>query len=268
MALTNETQIKARLEVAIEAARNAGELTLRHFNRPGLTIEQKRDGTPVTIADREAEEYLRARIIESFPADAILGEELPDRPGTSGFRWILDPIDGTKSFIHGVPFYGTLIGVELEERSVVGVVVLPALGEIVWAAQGQGAWWQQRGWDHPRRAQVSTIDTLAEATMCTTSISEFVRSGRAGAYEQLRSSCGLARGWGDCYGYVLVATGRAEIMIEPRLNLWDMAALPPILSEAGGAFTDWEGRPTIYTGEGLGTNAVIHEKVLLATRGK
>lgn len=267
MTAPGDAELRALLDIACEAARIAGETVMPLF-RSGLAVELKADRTPVTLADRRAEEAIRAFLQRECPAHGILGEELGETPGDGRHRWILDPIDGTKSFIHGVPLYGTLIGVELEERSVVGVVVLPALGEIVWAAQGQGAWWQQRGWDHPRRAQVSTIDTLAEATMCTTSISEFVRSGRAGAYEQLRSSCGLARGWGDCYGYVLVATGRAEIMIEPRLNLWDMAALPPILSEAGGAFTDWEGRPTIYTGEGLGTNAVIQEKVLLATRGK
>jgi histidinol phosphatase-like enzyme (inositol monophosphatase family) len=264
----NEADLKARLELAVDAARRAGELTLQHFNRPDLHVEPKRDGTPVTVADRQAEEYLRNRIAAAFPADAVLGEEMPERPGTSNFRWIIDPIDGTKSFVHGVPLYGTLVGVEFEQRSVIGVVVLPALEEYVYAARGQGAWWHLRGCDQPRPARVSQVDRLAEATFCVTSVSEFIRTGRLSAYDELRGQCRLVRGWGDCYGYVLVATGRAEIMIEPELSLWDMAALLPILEEAGGTFTDWKGNPTIYSGEGLATNGRLREQVLAITRGK
>ncbi|HSW45453.1 MAG TPA: histidinol-phosphatase [Phycisphaerae bacterium] len=263
----NAPDIKPRLELALDAARRAGRLTLKHFNRPGLDIEQKRDGTPVTVADRQAEEFLRKMIVEAFPDDAILGEEMPDRPGSSGFRWIIDPIDGTKSFIHGVPLFGTLVGVEFDKQSVIGVIVLPALDEYVYAAVGQGAW-HQRGWSEPRRAKVSEVDRLKDATFCTTSVSEFVIRGRDTVYDELRERCRLARGWGDCYGYVLVATGRAEIMIEPQLSLWDMAALPPILAEAGGYFGDWKGTPTIYAGDSLATNAHLREQVLAITRGK
>lgn len=262
------TDLTPRLELAVDAACRAGELTLHHFNRVDLTVERKGDGTPVTVADREAEDYLRGRITAAFPDDAILGEEMPDHPGSSGFRWILDPIDGTKSFIHGVPLYGTLVGVEYDKQSVIGVVVLPALQEYVYAASGQGAWWHHGNSDKPRRARVSQVDRLDEAAFCTTSISEFVRTHRFAVYEQLRAACRLARGWGDCYGYVLVATGRAEIMIEPQLSLWDMAALPPIFQEAGGSFSDWQGTPTIYTGEGLATNGRLREQVLAITRGR
>ena len=264
----NENDLKTRLDLAIDAARQAGSLTLRYFNQPNLNVERKRDGTPVTAADRQAEEYLRSRIIQAFPADAILGEEMPDRPGDSGYRWIIDPIDGTKSFIHGVPLYGTMVGVEHDQQSVLGVVVLPALDEYVYAARGQGTWWVPRGEPQPRRAQVSRVDQLQEATFCGTSVNEFVRTGRLSAYDELRGQCRLTRGWGDCYGYVLIATGRAEVMIEPELNLWDMAALPPILEEAGGSFTDWEGNPTIHNSEAVATNGWLRECVLAVTRGK
>lgn len=264
----SQTDLKARLELALDAACRAGELTLGHFNRPDLQVERKRDGTPVTAADRQAEEYLRSRIAAGFPEDAILGEEMPDRPGTSGYRWILDPIDGTKSFVHGVPLFGTLVGVEFEQRPAIGVVVLPALEEYVYAVCGQGAWWHTRGAEKPRPARVSQVDRLDEATFCATGVNEFVRTGRFSAYDELRGKCRLVRGWGDCYGYFLIATGRAEIMIEPELSLWDMAALPPILEEAGGTFTDWEGNPTIYSGEGVATNGQLREQVLAITRGK
>ena len=264
----DDSDLKVRLDLAVDSARRAGEVTLQYFCRPELSVDRKYDGTPVTAADREAEGYLRSRIIEAFPADAILGEEMEDRPGDSGFRWILDPIDGTKSFIHGVPLYGTLVGVEYEKQCVVGVIVMPALEECVYAARGLGAWWQRQGEREPRRARVSQVDELSEATFCTTSVSEFVRAGRHDVYEQLRAGCRQARGWGDCYGYVLVATGRAEIMIEPELSLWDMAALPPILEEAGGSFTDWNGNASIYTGEGVGVNGCLRERVLEITRGR
>jgi len=264
----NDADLKARLELAVDAARRAGELTLQYFNRPDLLVERKRDGTPVTVADRQAEEYLRNRIAAAFPDDAVLGEEMPERPGTSPFRWIVDPIDGTKSFVHGVPLYGTLVGVEYDKQSVIGVVVLPALEEYVYAARGQGAWWHLRGADKPRQARVSQVDRLEEATFCITSVGEFVRAGRLSVYDELLGKCRLVRGWGDCFGYMLVATGRAEIMIEPELSLWDVAALLPILEEAGGTFTDWEGNPTIYSGEGVATNGRLREKVLAITRGK
>lgn len=259
-----------RLELAVEAARSAGEITLRYFNRLGLSIKTKKDGTPVTEADREAEAHLRQRITEKFPADGIVGEEFGDRSGTSGFRWILDPIDGTKSFIHGVPLYGTLVGIEHDRRSVGGVIMIPALDECVYAAEGQGAWHLDRTnrSSEPRRAKVSAVAHLSESLFCTTSVSTFIQKGRGPAFEAMRSACKLTRGWGDCYGYLLVATGRAEVMVDPALALWDMAALPVILSEAGGRFTNWQGEPTIYGTDSVGSNGLVHEQVLDLTRGR
>lgn len=257
------TDLTARLELALKAGREAGKITLEYFRREDLVVERKGDDSPVTLGDRKAEEHLRACIAERFPEDAILGEEFPERPGTSGFRWILDPIDGTKSFIHGVPLYGTLIGVEFEGHSVIGVDLIPALDECVYAAEGQGAW-HTIGGSEPKRAQVSKTPRLAEGLFVTSEVGSFDATGRRSIFDRLSGTARLTRTWGDCFGYLMVATGRAELMVDPVINLWDAAAIQPILIEAGGTFTDFQGRPTIYSGEGIATNGLILEEVLAA----
>ncbi len=250
-----------RLELALDAARSAGRITLEYFRREDLQVERKGDDSPVTEADRRAEEYLRHRITEAFPDDAILGEEMDDRPGTSGFRWILDPIDGTKAFIHGVPLYGTLVAVEHEGRSVLGVIDIPALGECVYAATGQGAWYIA-GDQPPRPARVSTCDRLAEGLFVTSEVASFEEADCHDIYHRLEAAARLSRTWGDCYGYLMVATGRAELMVDPIVNLWDIAPLPPIIEEAGGKFTDFQGQATMYSGQAIATNGPIHDEVL------
>ncbi|MHC4443444.1 MAG: histidinol-phosphatase [Planctomycetota bacterium] len=263
----NPTDLQERLQLAISTGLHAGKITLDYFQKSNLDVQQKQDGTPVTIADRQAEEYLRSQIEANFNHDAILGEEMPDKAGSSDFRWILDPIDGTKSFIHGVPLYGTLIGVEYDKQSVIGVIVLPALDEYIYAANGQGAWYVRNN-NQPIQARVSSVIHLTDGLFCTTSLKDFEKNNRLQAYQQLSDKARLTRCWGDCYGYVLVATGRAEIMAEPQLSLWDMAALQPIITEAGGTFTDWKGNPTIYNAEALATNKYILNEVLEITSGK
>lgn len=254
-----------RLQLAIEAARQAGQITLEYFRRDDLEVERKRDDSPVTLADRKAEEQLRRRITDAFPEDAILGEEYPERRGSSGFRWILDPIDGTKSFIHGVPLYGTLVGIEHHGQSIAGVILIPALDECVYAAAGQGAWYVC-GDSPPRRAKVSHCSRLAEALFLTSEVVNFDEIGRRDVYDRLQAAARLTRTWGDCYGYMMVATGRADLMVDPVMNVWDAAALLPILEEAGGAFTDWQGRRTIHSGQGIATNAHLLNEVLAITR--
>jgi len=261
-----ESETRPRLELALEAARQAGEITLRYFRREDLRVERKGDDSPVTEADRQAEQHLRERIAEAFPDDAILGEEFPERAGTSGYRWILDPIDGTKSFIHGVPLYGTLVGVEHEGQSVVGVNLIPATGECVYAAVGQGAWFTA-GDESPRPAKVSRCPSLAEGLFLTTEVRSFDEIDRRDVYDHLQATARLSRTWGDCYGYLMVAIGRADLMVDPIVNAWDLAALLPIIQEAGGTFTDWQGRPTIYSGQAIATNGRILEEVLAITRG-
>ena len=261
--ITHERQ--ARLDLALSAAREAGEITLRYFGQHNYAVELKSDRSPVTIADRQAEQHLRDRISAAFPDDAILGEELASRPGDSGFRWILDPIDGTKSFISGVPLYGTLIGVEWEGRAVIGVLRMPALDEIAYAVAGGGAF-SQCGDAPVKPARVSNTSTLAESLFCTSDVKSFATSGKGEAFDRLSGACRLSRTWGDCYGYLLVATGRADVMVDPQMNVWDCAALQPIMEEAGGTFTDWRGTPTIHAGEAIATNKAVLEEVLAITR--
>jgi histidinol phosphatase-like enzyme (inositol monophosphatase family) len=258
-------ELSDRLELAIAAAREAGDITLKYFCAEGLQVECKADQSPVTVADRQAEQHLRQRIAAAFPADGILGEELGEQPGTSGYRWILDPIDGTKSFIHGVPLYGTLIGCEYQGRSVLGLIRIPRLDECVYATAGQGAWYTA-GNEPPRPARVGGCRRLAEATLCTSDIEGFRVVDRWSAFERLQAAASLVRTWGDCYGYLLAATGRIDLMVDPRMHVWDAAALLPILEEAGGAFTDWQGQPTITGGNGIGGNRELVAEAVAMTR--
>src|SRR5262245_51571484 len=260
------SEIASRLTVARAAGLEAGRLTLQYFQTGSLQAERKADNSPVTIADRSAEELLRERIAAAFPSDGILGEELGATEGTSGFRWILDPIDGTKSFIHGVPLYGTMVAVEHEGRAVVGLVFMPALDEGVFASAGQGAW-RFHGDGQPQRARVSAKSELAEALFITSQVEGYAERGAAAAFNALLRTAYITRTWGDCYGYLLVATGRAEVMIDPVLNVWDAAAVQPIVEEAGGTFTDWQGIATIHAGEAIATNGLVLDEVLAVTRG-
>ncbi|HIQ23301.1 MAG TPA: histidinol-phosphatase [Planctomycetes bacterium] len=253
--------LKRRLQVALEAAREAGEITLRYFRRTDLEVERKADDSPVTAADRQAERHLRDRIGEAFPEDGILGEEFPEKRGTGGYRWILDPIDGTKSFIHGVPLYGTMVALERDGQSLLGVIVIPALDECVYAARGEGAWYQA-GNEPPVPARVSRCGRLAGGLFLTSEVANFDKTGRRHIYDRLQAAARLTRTWGDCYGYLMVATGRAEVMIDPLLSLWDSAPLLPIIEEAGGRFTDWQGRRRIDAGEAIATNGLLLEEVL------
>ncbi len=253
--------LQPRLALAVEAAKEAGRITLKYFRRDDLAIELKADDTPVTAADRAAEQYLRQRIAATFPGDGIFGEELAEQAGTSGYRWILDPIDGTKSFIHGVPLYSTLVGVECEGQSVLGVIHIPALDESVYAARGLGAWYVQAQ-QQPRRASVSQRQPLAKALFVTSEVINFDRHGRRAAYDCLQEASRLTRTWGDGYGYLMVATGRADVMVDPVMALWDAAAMPPILEEAGGTFTDWHGASTYQGCEGIATNGLLLPEVL------
>jgi histidinol phosphatase-like enzyme (inositol monophosphatase family) len=245
--------LQTLLDVAIEAAYLGGKRTLAYFNA-GVAVETKSDQTPVTRADREAEEIIRSVITRYFPDHSILGEESGEAAGNPDFRWIIDPLDGTKSFIHGVPMYGTLIGVEVKGVASVGAIYLPATDEMISAATGLGCRWNSRV------AHVSNVAKIEDATLCITSpISGMKRSD---AFERLAGRAKLVRGWSDCYGYALVATGRADIMLDPAMNLWDCAPLLPILTEAGGHFFDWTGKATIHGKDAAATNAALYGQVV------
>ncbi|MDR1483591.1 MAG: inositol monophosphatase family protein [Planctomycetaceae bacterium] len=252
-----------RLEFAREIVRLAGDITLKYFYVPAeYSVERKSDASPVTVADLAAERFLRDRIKEQFPNDTIQGEEFAEQSGTSGFKWLLDPIDGTKSFIHGVPLYSMLVGIEREGVSVGGVIGLPALGEMIWAGKGTGAWHEAARFKIPVQAKVSNCRNISDAVFLTSEVLTYDQAERRNAYENLERKVLLTRTWGDAYGYFLVATGRAEIMVDPILSDWDAGPLMIILEEAGGKFTDWNGKRTIYGKEGIGTNGILHENVL------
>lgn len=258
-------ELDVRLELARRIAREAGQQTLRFFRGNDFVVERKDDDSPVTIADRQAEQLLRKRIEEAFPADAIVGEEFGNREGTSEFRWILDPIDGTTSFISGVPLYGTLVGVEYRQRGIIGAIYFPALDELIYAGQGRGAWYSRSGAE-PVAARVSGSQRLADGLFVTTQVDLFDQRDAGQVFRDLQRRAYITRTWGDCYGYLLVATGRADVMVDPAMRVWDAAPMQPILEEAGGVFTDWSGEPTIFHGEGIATTRMLLAEVLEVTR--
>lgn len=261
--MSGQNELEARLHVAVEAAKAAGAQTLERFRSRAFDVERKADGSEVTEADRDAEKLLRRLVRDAFPDDALLGEEFEEEAGSSGYRWIFDPIDGTRSFVHGVPLYGTLVAVERheDEHSVIGVIHMPALDETVWAAEGQGGWRQVCGGD-VRPARVSSVDRPDEAMLCITAMDYFMETGRTASFLELAGRVRCTRGWSDCYAHLLVATGRADIVIEPVISVWDVAPMIPIMREAGGRFTDWRGTETARGGDGVGTNGRLHGAML------
>ena len=259
-------EVSRRLEAALAAVSQAAPTTLRWFNASDLAVIEKSDHSPVTEADRAAEAQLRSHLLNAFPQDAFLGEETGVAAGTSGFEWVVDPIDGTKSFIRGVPLYAMLVGCRHEGRGVLGVIAIPALAEMVYAGAGGGAW-HVVGGNAPQPARVSQRCRLAESLLCSSDFNSFGRRPDGAtrgleARRRLEQACLLTRTWGDGYGYLLVATGRADVMIDPIMNAWDAAAVETVVTEAGGRFSDWQGRPRIDSGDGVATNGLVHEELL------
>jgi histidinol phosphatase-like enzyme (inositol monophosphatase family) len=240
------------IDFVIEIATAAGDITLEYFQTPNLEIEQKADGTPVTLADKKTERFLREQIHARFPDDGIVGEEEADVAGTTGRSWIIDPIDGTKSFTAGVPLYANLVAVVEHGEPILGLINLPALGEMVWATAGGGAF------QNSEPCHVSSTADLSEAYVMTSELSYWP----AGALERLTIEGISVRTWGDGYGYALVATGRAAAMIDPLANIWDVAPMKVILEEAGGVFTSLAGQRSVAGGSGVGSNGVIHEDLM------
>ncbi len=238
------------LEAVQEAARLAGNVALRHY-RTALEVISKADGSPVTIADRGAETAVREWITRWFPDDGIEGEELGIIRPEAARRWIVDPIDGTKTFVRGVPLWGTLIAVAERDQVLAGAAYFPVVDEIVAAASGEGTWW------NGSRCAVSSVDRLDRALVLTTDPKFSADAAKRAAWQRLNDRAALTRTWGDCYGYLLVATGRAEVMVDPVMAAWDSAAFLPIIEEAGGVFTDWFGNRTGLGGSAIATNAAI-----------
>jgi histidinol phosphatase-like enzyme (inositol monophosphatase family) len=244
------SDLDARVAPAAELARLIGDVALRHY-RSRLVVETKADGSPVTVADRAAEEAARDWVRRFFPEDGVLGEEFgEERPGARR-RWVIDPIDGTKSFVRGAALWGSLVALCEGETVLAGAACFPALGEWIAAAPRAGCWW------NGIRCAVSSVASLSAATVLTTDARFRERPDRRAGWDRVASAAGLARTWGDCFGYLLVATGRAEMMCDPILAPWDAAALYPIVREAGGVFTDWDGRDTAFGGSAVATNHAL-----------
>jgi histidinol-phosphatase len=253
--------LRKYLDFAAETACVAGRLTLGYF-QTGIRPEFKADDTPVTVADRKAEELIRERIAAKYPHHAIVGEEYGAQ-GAEGasHRWFVDPIDGTKSFVCGVPLYAVLIGLEIEGTAKVGAAYFPALDEMIAAASGQGCWW------NGRRARVSPEPSLQQAVATFTNIKAFAAYGRTDEWERIKKATYHQAGWSDAYGYLLVATGRTHLALDPIMSVWDCAPFPPILQEAGGYFGDWQGNVTIHGEEAIGTTQALLPQVLALIRG-
>ncbi|MFO0948154.1 MAG: inositol monophosphatase family protein [Planctomycetota bacterium] len=251
--MTPETQERAL--VARWAILRAGRLTLDYFEQ-GVTAETKADATPVTIADRQAEELLRDAFRKHFPKDGFLGEEYGEEKGTSGYKWIIDPIDATKNFVRGIPIFANLVGLEFEGKMVAGFANIPAQSRLYHAVVGGGAFCN----DRPIR--VSSIQELEGSQIIYSSVDWFERAGTTGFFLDVVRTADRTRGFGDYYGFTLVAEGAAEAMLEPAINPWDIACFQPIIEEAGGVFTDWEGNPTVYGCGALVANPAIHAQLL------
>ena len=254
--------LRLALDTARRAVRAASAASLRHFRR-GVKVELKPDRTPVTAADRDSETATVRVIRRAFPRHAILGEESGAHAGEAGARWIVDPIDGTRGFTRGGSFWGPLVALEHGGEVVVGAMALPAMGETYWAARGRGAF-LQRGRGKPSRLRVSRLGDWSEATLSLGEMRFLLAPERAPAVERLVATAASARCYGDLAGCALVLTGRAEAWIEAGVKEWDLAPLQILVEEAGGRFTDLEGRPTASSGHCLASNGLVHRHVLAA----
>ncbi len=251
---------KSRYETAVEAARKAGALAHRYFDT-AVPVEWKGDQSPVTRADREAEALLRQILLGAFPHDAFLGEEHGEHRGTSGFRWIIDPIDGTRNYVRGIPIWATLVALEYRGEQVAGVAFIPAWGTLYRALRGDGTYRDDR------RVRVSDVADLGEAMVFYSSLSWFIKAGRRDEFLDLASRTQRQRGFGDFYGFLLVAQGAGEIMLEYGVHVWDIAGLKVIVEEAGGRFSDWDGNPDVHRPDVLATNGKLHDPTLAVLRG-
>ncbi len=247
------------LNFALDAAWQAGRVTLGHF-QTGVAVQRKADNTPLTIADQQAEQKLRQLIEQYWPDHNIIGEEYGRTQHNSAYTWVCDPIDGTKSFMCGVPLYANLVALLQDDEPILGVINFPALKEMVYAVRGGGCFW------NGRPARVSATKKLADAVLLCSDLNTFGQYGRTPGWQKLIDATYVQRTWGDAYGYALVATGRADVMADPVMALWDIAPLKVILEEAGGTLTDWAGEATIYHEECIATNGHLLGEVLRLTR--
>ncbi|MFW9919328.1 MAG: inositol monophosphatase family protein [Candidatus Thorarchaeota archaeon] len=242
------------LDFAKTIAENAGKVTLEHY---GIIseFERKSDNSPVTVADRESEVFIRSEILSEYPTHSIMGEEFENKDTDSDFRWIIDPIDGTSSFVRAVPLYTVLLALQYRGSPVLGVIHAPRTSETVYAALEVGCFF------NGKRAHVSSTEKLENAWVQVTDYAD-LKKRRPEFTERLLNRAISCRTWGDAYGYLLVATGRADVMIDPIMAPWDIAPLFPIISEAGGIFTDLDGNPNVMGNSALACNQMLHDEIM------
>lgn len=253
---------RSDLALALELARLSDAITIERFRAEDLVVASKPDLTPVTDADQAVERAIRTRLAAERPADAFFGEEY-GVTGSGPRRWVVDPIDGTSNFVRGVPVWATLIALLVDDEPVVGVVSAPALGQRWWAAVGQGAFGSTAGGE-PRALRVSQVDQLSDASLSYASLNGWADLGRLDAFLELTRTVWRTRGYGDFWSYMLVAEGAVDLAAEPELSLWDMAALAPIVTEAGGRFTGLNGVDGVQQGNAAVSNGVLHSALIAA----
>jgi histidinol-phosphatase len=253
------------LSVALELAELADAITVSRFGAADLVVEAKPDLTPVSDADRAVEQAVRRYLAATRPGDEVLGEEFGGSATARGRQWVIDPIDGTKNFVRGVPVWASLIALVDGGVPVVGVVSAPALGRRWWAHRGGGAFATALG-AGPRRLAVSQVRDLRHASLSFASLSGWAASGRRDAFVALTDRLWRTRAYGDFWSYLLVAEGAVDLAAEPELSLWDMAALYPIVTEAGGRFTGLDGIEGVRQGNAAASNGLLHEQFLEALR--
>lgn len=262
------------LALARRLADAADLITLARFGAGDLRVETKPDLTPVSDADRGVEESLRSRLADARPRDAIAGEEFGTH-GSGPRRWVIDPIDGTKNYVRGVPVWATLIALLDDDEPVVGVVSAPALGRRWWAARGAGSWRSGGSADTPHgskprehRLAVSKVQRLEDASLSYSSLTDWAAAGRRDAFLRLADQVWRTRAYGDFWSYMLVAEGAVDIAAEPELSLWDMAAVAPIVTEAGGRFTDLDGVDGVHGTGAAASNGALHDTLLAALHAR
>jgi histidinol-phosphatase len=246
---------RARYEQGIAFARAAGKIALGYFDT-NLTVETKGDDSPVTIADRETERSLRSAISAAFPGDGFLGEEFGDTPGTTGYRWILDPIDGTRSFVRGIETWAVLVGLEYKGEMIAGIIDAPTMDFTWHALRGNGAYRNER------RIHVSKERKLEKSLVFYSSLSWFLKAGREQNFIELVRRSERQRGYGDWFGFMLVAQGSGEVMVEHGVHAWDVGAIVPIMEEAGGKYTNWSNKVDIHSPDAFASNGLLHDEVL------
>jgi myo-inositol-1(or 4)-monophosphatase len=248
------------LEFARSLAHASGEI-IRRYYRAGYQVEWKADESPVTVADRQAEEVMRGLIAQAYPTHGVLGEEYGDYRPDAAYRWVLDPIDGTKAFVSGTYLFGTLIALLKEGRPVLGIIHQPIVGDLLVGTRAAA-------WLNDQPVRVSACDRIEDAILLTTDHWGVFAYQDGRAFESLTRRARRYNNWGDCHGYFLVATGGAHIMMDPIMNPWDVLALVPIIEGAGGRITDWYGGDPVTGASAVATNGMLHDDVLAALNGK